>query len=174
MFNFTPHSFQSKIQKEIDKENEKELAREKERRRLRELKRNERIMKERKLREEKERGAHMASEKAKPTDEEQMEDDEIVVVMTDDEGNEYYYTQELILEVLGDKYALLVPTCADEGGEDCHCHDCEDDEDEDSAFFAKMVLDESGEEAYIEPTDEEFEAVMEAYEALMDEEENED
>ena len=120
----------------------------------------------------------MASEKEMPMDEEQMGDDEIIVVMTDDEGNEYYYVQELILEVQGDKYALLVPACEeDEAEEQCHCHDHEHDheeDDEDSAFFAKMVLDESGEEAYIEPTDEEFEAVMAAYEALMDEEENED
>ncbi len=114
----------------------------------------------------------MASEKNNPVDEEQMEDDEIIVVMTDDEGNDYYYVQELILEVQGDKYALLVPTCEDEEEHEeghCHCHDHEDDDD-DAAFFAKMVLDENGEEAYIEPTDEEFEAVLAAYEALMDEE----
>ena len=48
-----------------------------------------------------------------------------------------------------------------------------EEDDEDSAFFAKMVLDESGEEAYVEPTDEEFEAVLTAYEALMDEEDSE-
>ena len=118
----------------------------------------------------------MASEKEMPMDEEQMEDDEVIVVMTDDDGNEYYYVQELILEVQGDKYALLVPTCEDEEEEGhCHCHEHDhEDDDEDSAFFAKIVLDESGEEAYIEPTDEEFEAVLEAYEALMDEEDNED
>ena len=116
----------------------------------------------------------MASEKEMPMDEEQMEDDEIIVVMSDDEGNDYYYVQELILEVQGDKYALLVPTCSDDEAEDgcCHGHDHADDE-EDAAFFAKMVLDESGEEAYIEPTDEEFEAVLAAYEALMDEEDEE-
>ncbi len=114
----------------------------------------------------------MASEKDKPMDEEKMEDDEVIVVMTDDEGNEYYYAQELVLQVEGEKYALLVPTCADDEEGHCHCHehDHEDDEDEDSAFFAKVVLDESGEEAYIEPTDEEFEAVVAAYDALMEEE----
>lgn len=117
----------------------------------------------------------MASEKDR--NDEPMEDsDEIIVVMTDDEGNEYYYAQELILQVGGDKYALLVPTCADDEGDgdgthcSCHGHDEEDADDDDAAFFAKMVLDESGEEAYIEPTDEEFEAVLAAYEALMDEE----
>ncbi len=118
----------------------------------------------------------MASEKEMPVNEEQMEDDDIIVVMSDDEGNDYYYVQELILEVQGDKYALLVPTCSDEEAEEGHCcgHDHEHEEDdEDAAFFAKMVLDENGEEAYVEPTDEEFEAVLAAYEALMDEEENE-
>ena len=117
----------------------------------------------------------MAPEKEMPMNEEQLGDDEIIVVMTDNEGNEYYYVQELILEVQGDKYALLVPTCEEDDEEGhCHCHDHNHEEDdEDSAFFAKMVLDESGEEAYIEPTDEEFEAVLAAYEALMDEEENE-
>lgn len=121
----------------------------------------------------------MASEKEIPMDEEQMDDDEVIVVMTDDDGNEYYYVQELILEVQGDKYALLVPTCEDEDEEGhCHCHehDHEDedaDADADAAFFAKIVLDESGEEAYIEPTDEEFEAVLAAYESLMDGEEDE-
>ena len=51
MFNFTPSSFSSKIQDEIDKEKEKEIEREKERRRLRELRRQERIMREKKLKE---------------------------------------------------------------------------------------------------------------------------
>ena len=55
MFNFTPSSFSSKIQKEIDKEKEKELEKEKERRRLREQRRQERIMKEKKLREKREK-----------------------------------------------------------------------------------------------------------------------
>ena len=117
----------------------------------------------------------MASEKEMPMDEEQVEDDEVIVVMTDDDGNEYYYVQELILEVQGDKYALLVPTCEDEEEEgNCHCHEHDhEDEDEDAAFFAKIVLDESGEETYIEPTDEEFDAVLAAYESLMDGEEDE-
>ena len=55
MFNFTPSSFSSKIQKEIDKEKEKEIEKEKERRRLREQRRQERIMKEKKLKEKREK-----------------------------------------------------------------------------------------------------------------------
>ena len=51
MFNFTPSSFKSELQKQIDLEREKEIEREKERRRLREERRKERILKEQKLRE---------------------------------------------------------------------------------------------------------------------------
>ncbi len=115
------------------------------------------------------------SDKEKDT----MEDnDEIIVVMTDEDGNEFYYREEMILPVGEDKYALLVPTHADD--EDAHEHEdgcgcgcgCEDDED--AAFFAKIVLDEKGEEEYIEPSDEEFEAVCKAYDKLMEDEDSED
>ena len=44
--------------------------------------------------------------------------------------------------------------------------------DED-VLIAKIVVDENGEEEYIEPTDEEFLAVQEAYNALVDEAEQE-
>ena len=103
----------------------------------------------------------------------EAEDDEIVVVMTDDEGNEFYYIQDVILEVDGEKYALLVPDGCYDDEHECDEHGCdghECDDEDDAAFFAKIVLDESGEEAYVEPTDEEFDRVLEAYEALMDEE----
>lgn len=104
---------------------------------------------------------------------EALEDDEIIVVMTDDEGNEYYYRQEMILPVNGENFALLVPTASDEEVEQNHEHGdgcgcgCED---EDEAFFAKIVPGEDGEDEYIEPTDEEFDAVCAAYDALVDEE----
>ncbi len=108
------------------------------------------------------------------------ENDEIIIAMTDDEGNQYYYAQELILQVGGEKYALLVPTVADEeaeGGEHHHADGepcgCGED-DEDAAFFAKIVLDENGEEAYIEPTDEEFEAVCAAYDELLEEDDEDE
>ena len=58
--------------------------------------------------------------------------------------------------------------------EEEHAHSCgcgcgEHDED---VLIAKIVMGESGEEEYIEPTDEEFDAVQRAYDALMDEEED--
>ncbi|MBQ9378081.1 MAG: DUF1292 domain-containing protein, partial [Schwartzia sp.] len=92
-------------------------------------------------------------------------------------GNQYYYAQELILQVNGEKYALLVPTVSDEEaeeGEHHHEDGCGCEDEEDAAFFAKIVLDENGEEAYIEPTDEEFEAVCAAYDELLEGEDEEE
>ena len=104
------------------------------------------------------------------------DDDEVVIVMTDEDGNEFYYREEMILPLNGEKYALLVPTQTDEEAEHEHEAGCDggcEDED-DAAFFAKIVLDEKGEEEYIEPSDEEFEAVCKAYDKLMEEEEAQD
>lgn len=103
-------------------------------------------------------------------------DEDIVVEMSDDEGNVYYYSEEMIIPVGDEKFAILVGIHNEDEDEECehehHCHcgcGCEDDEcdcDED-VIIAKIVLNENGEEEYIEPTDEEFEAVQAAYEQLM-------
>lgn len=99
-------------------------------------------------------------------------EDGVVVVMTDDQGNEYYYEEEMIIPVEDQKYALLVGIHSDEDGHvnGCACG-CEDDDED--VLIAKIVIDENGEEVYIEPTDEEFEAVQEAYDALVEEAEQE-
>ena len=101
-----------------------------------------------------------------------VQDEGVVVVMTDDQGNEYYYEEEMIIPVGEEKYALLVGIHNDEDGHDhcgCGCG-CEDDED---VIIAKIVIGEDGEEEYVEPTDEEFEAVQKAYDALVEESEQE-
>lgn len=102
----------------------------------------------------------------------QAEEDDVVVVMTDEDGNEFYYQEEMIIPVGDDKYALLVGL-HDEDGEGhehgCGCG-CEDDED---VLIAKIVTNEEGEEEYVEPTDEEFEAVQKAYDALVEDSEQE-
>ena len=102
-------------------------------------------------------------------DEENLEED-IIVEMTDDEGNVYYYSEEMIIPVGEERFAILVgvPDENEEhehhhcecGNEDCDCGD-------DDVIIAKIILNEDGEEEYIEPTDEEFEAVQDAYEKLM-------
>ena len=102
--------------------------------------------------------------------EKDMNEDGVVVVMTDDQGNEYYYEEEMIIPVGDQKYALLVGLHNDEHEHGCGCG-CEDGDED--VLIAKIVTDENGEEDYIEPTDEEFEAVQKAYNALVDEAEQE-
>ncbi|MBQ1889589.1 DUF1292 domain-containing protein [Selenomonas caprae] len=102
--------------------------------------------------------------------EKDMNEDGVVVVMTDDQGNEYYYEEEMIIPVGDQKYALLVGLHNDEHEHGCGCG-CEDGDED--VLIAKIVVDENGEEEYIEPTDEEFLAVQEAYNALVDEAEQE-
>lgn len=122
------------------------------------------------------------------------ETDEVIIVMTDEAGNETYYCEEMIIPVGEDHFALLVPALSDEDedeahdhehahGDGHHHHDHEggcccgkhgahaEEKEEDAAFFAKIVLDENGEEAYVEPSDEEFEAVCRAYEKLLEDDE---
>ena len=93
-------------------------------------------------------------------------DDDFVVEMTDEDGNVFYYSEELIIPVDGERYALLVEIKDDEHEHGCDCG-CEDDD----VVIAKIVINADGQEEYIEPTDEEFDKVQAAYEKLLDEEE---
>ena len=101
-------------------------------------------------------------------------DDDVLVEMTDTEGNVYYYVEEMIIPVNGVNYAMLVEVHdhdEHEHGEDCNCGcgcDCCGD---DNVIIAKIVVNENGEEEYVEPTDEEFDLVQAAYEEFLDEEE---
>ncbi|AEC00012.1 DUF1292 domain-containing protein [Selenomonas sputigena] len=100
------------------------------------------------------------------------EDADVIVEMTDEEGNSYYYREEMIIPVGDDKFALLIGI-HDEEEEEEHAHSCgcgcgEHDED---VLIAKVIMGDDGEEEYVEPTDEEFDAVQRAYDALMDDEE---
>lgn len=102
------------------------------------------------------------------------DDEEMVVVMTDENGNEFYYREEMIIPVGEEKYALLVGIHDhdEEEAESCGCGCGCEDGDED-VLIAKIIVNEQGEEEYVDPTDEEFEKVQAAYDALMDEEESE-
>lgn len=103
----------------------------------------------------------------------QEEAEDMVVVMTDEEGNEYYYEEEMIIPVGEDRFALLVgiPQEGEEHTHSCGCgHD--HDEEEEDVIIAKIVVNADGEEEYVEPTDEEFEQVQKAYDALLAEEED--
>lgn len=100
---------------------------------------------------------------------EEMDDD--VICFEDEDGNEMFYREEMVLPVNGVNYALLVPLDEDEHDEECCCGECDD---EDAAFFAKIIVNEDGEEEFIEPSDEEFELVCQAYEEFMNEQEQEE
>ncbi|HWR38354.1 MAG TPA: DUF1292 domain-containing protein [Patescibacteria group bacterium] len=104
-------------------------------------------------------------------------DDDPVVVMTDEEGNEYYYREEMIIPIGEKRFAILAPIDIDdevtaEHGEECGC--CNEGLEEGDVFIARVDLDpETGEEVYLDPTDEEFEQVRQAYEALVFDDEEE-
>ncbi|MBR1645854.1 MAG: DUF1292 domain-containing protein [Selenomonadaceae bacterium] len=103
-----------------------------------------------------------------PDEENFSDDDGIIVEMTDDDGNSYFYVEEMVIPVGNDKFALLVELHDEhEHGCDCGC-DCDCDDD---VIIAKIVTNADGEDEYIEPTDEEFEAVQAAYEKILDEDE---
>ena len=105
---------------------------------------------------------------AKELDTEKINED-LIIEMTSEDGDTFYCREEMIIPVNGEKYALLVPIELDDEG-----YEVESDAEEDEAFFAKIVMDEDGEESYIEPTEEEFDAVVKAYEALDFEEASEE
>ena len=112
----------------------------------------------------------MDKRNAETFNEEEFTDDDVIVEMTDEDGNTFYYVEEMIIPVGKEKFALLVELHDEdehehEHGAGCDCG-CDDD-----VIIAKIVTNENGEDEYVEPTDEEFEAVQEAYEKLLDEEE---
>ena len=99
--------------------------------------------------------------------------EDVIVEMTDDDGNSYYYVEQMIIPVGDDRFALLVEVPDEEEHEHHHDHEgcecgcgCEDGD----VIIAKIVTDENGEDIYVEPTDEEFEAVQKAYDELIDDE----
>ena len=91
----------------------------------------------------------------------ETEDQEAVVVITDAEGNETYYLEEMVIPMDQKNFALLTQI----PGED----DTDPDDEEDNVIIARVDFDENGDPVYLDPTDEEFEAVRKAYEEIMDE-----
>ncbi|WP_317302100.1 DUF1292 domain-containing protein [Acidaminococcus timonensis] len=91
----------------------------------------------------------------------QTEDQEAVVVITDEKGNESYYLEEMVIPMDNKNFALLTQIPEED--------DTDPDEAEDNVIIARMDFDENGEPVYLDPTDEEFDAVRRAYEEIMDE-----
>ena len=91
----------------------------------------------------------------------ETEDQEAVVVITDAEGNETYYLEEMVIPMDQKNFALLTQIPEED--------DTDPDDEEDNVIIARVDFDENGEPVYLDPTDEEFEAVRKAYEEIMDE-----
>ncbi|MFV0616341.1 MAG: DUF1292 domain-containing protein [Megasphaera sp.] len=78
----------------------------------------------------------------------------IIVTATDDEGNEVEYQEVQRIDLDGKVFALLVEVTEDEEGGD--------------AIIAR-VDQEDGEDVYVAPTDEEFDAANAKFDELLDE-----
>jgi len=98
-------------------------------------------------------------------------DEEPVVVMTDEDGNEFYYREEMIIPVGDKRFAVLVPIDIEAECDCGHDHEDECDYEDVDVYIARIDIDENGEEIYVDPTDEEFEEAVKAYDELMAEEE---
>ena len=102
----------------------------------------------------------------------QEDDESVIVEMTDSDGNIFLYEEEMIIPVDDKKFALLVALPFEQDEEHIqHKHDCDCGcEEEGDIVIAKVITNSDGEEEYIEPTDEEFETVMQMYDDFFDEE----
>ena len=100
----------------------------------------------------------------KKIDENVFDEDEVIVEMTDEDGNVFYYVEEMIIPVDGERFAILI--AAEPEGHVCEDEDC--DCDEGDVIIAKIVVNENGEDEYIEPTDEEFAAFEAVYDQMME------
>ena len=81
--------------------------------------------------------------------------DNEIVTLHDEDGNEHEFTIVDVLELDENKYAILMPI----------------DEEIDEAIVLKFDIDENGDEILFEiESDEEWEAVVRAWEEFLDEE----
>lgn len=98
----------------------------------------------------------------------ELDEEQEVIVVTDEDGNESYYREEMIIPLDDKQFAILVPIELDEEA-DCDCSgeaDC-DCCGEGDAFIARIEVGDDGEVVYLDPTDEEYEAVINAYDEIM-------
>lgn len=97
---------------------------------------------------------------------------EQIVVMTDESGNEFYYREDFVIPYDGKSFSLLVPIEVPEDEDaDAEAADAEvsatEEDDEPDVFIARVDFDDEGEAVYLDPTEEEFEAVKSIYEEMM-------
>lgn len=89
--------------------------------------------------------------------EDMLEEVEVITV-TGDDGQEEYYSVDVTIPYAGKEFAVLVPYSEEE-----------DSPAEGDAIIARLD-EEDGETVYVAPTDEEFKAVLHAYDKLVEDE----
>jgi uncharacterized protein YrzB (UPF0473 family) len=83
-----------------------------------------------------------------------------VVVLTDDEGNEFEFQIIDVLEVEGNRYAVLFPLD-------------DEDADDDEALIMRLETDEDGDDVLVDiEDDQEWEKVVAEWESMLDDEED--
>lgn len=82
------------------------------------------------------------------------EKEEISVILTDDEGNEIECAQVEVIPFQGKQFAVLVVIPSSET------------EEEPEIILARMDKDAKGEVVYVPPTDDEYDAVADIYDAM--------
>lgn len=102
------------------------------------------------------------------------EEENLIVEMTDAEGNVFLYEEEMIIPIDDKKFALLVALPFENDEHDSHAYGCDCGCEEDDVIIAKIVTNQNGEEEYVEPTDEEFEIVKQAYNDFFNAEDDEE
>lgn len=86
-----------------------------------------------------------------------------VVVIDDGEGHETYYEEDMVINYEGKSFAVLISLPPEDCEPGCKCH-------EEPEVIIARIDTENGEDVYVGPTDEEFEAVLAIYEDSFDEE----
>lgn len=95
---------------------------------------------------------------------------EEVITLVDEEGEEHDFEVIDVIELEGEKYAILLPVL--EGEEDTEA-ETEDEEDSEEAIILKFARDEEGNEFLVDiEDDEEWEKVAGLWEEMLAEEED--
>ncbi|WP_299145156.1 DUF1292 domain-containing protein [uncultured Dialister sp.] len=84
----------------------------------------------------------------------EKKEDPIIITITGPDGSEKDYVQDTVIPFAGKEFAVLVSIPESE------------DEEEPDIILARIDTDEKGEAEYVPPTDEEYDAVADIYDAM--------
>ena len=85
----------------------------------------------------------------------EKKEDPIVITITGPDGEEKDYAQDVVIPFAGKEFAVLVSIPESDA-----------DTEEPDIILARIDTDENGEAEYVPPTDEEYDAVADIYDAM--------